>query len=327
VHAVEASAHPEKGLYAADTLKDLVPGAGHMVHMPAHIYARVGRWADAAAANVRAIEADAHYRAQHPRPGFYGVYMAHNRHFLAFTAMMRGRSAEALEAARAMVKGMPPDFLADFAAVADGFMIFPAEVLMRFGRWDDILAEPEPAETFPLARALWRFTRGVALNAKGDAAGADKELTLFKEAVAKVPPEAAFGNASGAALLAIAGKVLDGEIEAKAGNFDAAVALLREAIALEDALRYDEPPDWIQPVRHTLGAALMTAKRHAEAEAVYLEDLRRWPENGWSLLGLAQSLHAQGKHHEAHAADARVTRAWADADVKPTSTCLCLPGR
>ena len=167
----------------------------------------------------------------------------------------------------------------------------------------------------------------MALNAKGDAAAAAQERAALREATAKVPKEWTFGNAPASTLLDIAGKVLDGEIEAKAGRFDAAIATLREAITIEDALRYDEPPDWIQPVRHTLGAALMAAQRPAEAEVVYLEDLRRWPENAWSLLGLAMSLHAQGKHAEAHAADARVQRAWADADVKPTSTCLCLPGR
>jgi tetratricopeptide (TPR) repeat protein len=312
---------------AADLLKDLVPGAGHLVHMPAHIYARVGRWADAAAANVRAIDADAYYRTQNPNPGFYVVYMAHNHHFLAFTAMMRGRSKEALDAARTMEAGIPEAFLKEMAPVADGFAIFPSMVLMRFGKWDEILAEPEPKDYLPLSRAMWRFTRGVARNAKGEAAEAAKERDAFREAAAKVPKEWTFGNAPAATILDIAGKVLDGEIAAKAGKFDEAVAALREAIKVEDAMRYDEPPDWIQPVRHTLGAALMAAGRAAEAEAVYREDLKKWTDNAWALLGLSQSLHAQGKHEEAHATDARVKAAWADADMKPTSTCLCLPGK
>jgi tetratricopeptide (TPR) repeat protein len=327
VHAREASPTPEKGLFAADLLVDLVPGAGHLVHMPAHVYARVGRWADAAAANLRAIEADAFYRTQHGNPGFYYVYMAHNHHFLAFTAMMRGRSAEAIAAARAMVAGIPEAFLKDMAPVADGFRIFPSEALMRFGRWDDVLAEPEPQDYLPLSRAMWRFTRAVAANAKGQADAAQAERAAFREAATKVPKEWTFGNASAAAILAIAAKVLDGEIDAKAGRFDPAIATLREAVALEDALRYDEPPDWIQPVRHTLGAALMAAGKAADAEAVYRDDLKRWPENGWALRGLASALHAQGKHDESKALQARADRAWADADVKVTSTCLCLPGK
>ena len=327
VHAVEASPDPAQGLASADRLRDLVPGAGHLVHMPAHLYARVGRWADAAAANVRAIEADAHYRTEHANPGFYVVYMAHNHHFLAFTAMMRGRSAEALSAARTMVAGIPPKFLEDFAAVADGFAIFPSEVLMRFGRWDEVLAEPEPREFLPLSRAMWRFTRAVAMNAKGQAPQADAERTAFRGAAEKVPKEWTFGNAPASVVVALAGKVLDGEIAAKAGRLDEAVATLREAVAIEDSMRYDEPPDWIQPVRHTLGAALLAAKKPAEAEAVYREDLKRFPENAWSLLGLSRALHDQEKHAEAHEADTRVAKAWADADVRPTSTCLCLPGR
>ena len=327
IHAIEASPHPERGVAAADTLRDLVPGAGHLVHMPAHIYARVGRWPDAAAANARAIEADAWYRTQHPKPGFYVVYMAHNHHFLAFTAMMRGRSEEALGSARAMVAGIPAEFLAAFAPVADGFVIFPSAVLMRFGRWEEILKEPEPAEMLPLSRALWRWTRTVALNALGRAEEAAKEREAFRAAQAKVPPEWTFGNNPASALLAIAERVIDGEIAAQAKRFDEAVRLLREAADLEAKLRYDEPPDWIQPVRHTLGAVLMTACRYAEAENVYREDLLRWPENGWALLGLSRSLHHQGKHEEAAKARARFEAAWRDADVRPTSTCYCQPGK
>ena len=152
IHAVESSPKPERGLPQADVLRDLVPGAGHLVHMPAHVYARVGRWADAAAANVRGIEADAFYRTTRVDPGFYYVYMAHNHHFLAFTAMMRGRSAEALTSARTMVAGIPAAFLESFAAVADGFVIFPSAVLMRFGKWEEILAEPKPRDGLPLSR-------------------------------------------------------------------------------------------------------------------------------------------------------------------------------
>ncbi len=329
IHALEASPKPGRAVAAADALRDLVPGAGHLVHMPAHVYARVGRWAEAAAANERAIEADAWYRTQHPSPGFYVVYMAHNHHFLAFTAMMRGRSEEALRAARAMVAGVPADFLQAFAPVADGFMIFPSEVLMRFGRWKELLEEPEPAEMLPLSRALWRWTRTVALNALGRTEEAGREREAFRAAEAKVPPEWTFGNNPASALLAIAERVIDGEIAAKAERFDDAVRLLRGAVALETQLRYDEPPDWIQPVRHTLGAVLMTAGRHAEAEAVYREDLARWPENAWALLGLWRAISFQGPERleEARRLKERVDAAWKDADVRPRTTCYCQPGK
>jgi tetratricopeptide (TPR) repeat protein len=327
VHAVEASPDPARAVAAADRLRTLVPAASHLVHMPAHIYARVGRWSDAEEANERAIEADAWYRKQHPRPGFYALYMAHNQHFLAFAAMMRGRSARALEAAEAVVDGIPEEFLAEFTPLADGFMVFRSEVLMRFGRWEEILKEPEPAERLPLSRALWRFTRGIALAALRRLDEARAEHDAFRVAVALVPPEWTFGNNSALDILAVADRVLAGEIAVQEDRHDDAIAALREAARLEDALRYDEPPDWIQPVRHTLGAVLLTADRPAEAEAVYREDLARWPENGWSLFGLARALHLQGKAEEAKAMQERADRAWDDADVPLTTTCLCLPGK
>ncbi len=327
IHAIEASPHPEEGVFAADRMRGLVPDASHMVHMPAHIYSRVGRWADAALVNVQAIEADQRYRVRYPRPGFYAIYMAHNQHFLAFTAMMRGRSEEAIDAARKMVAEFPKELLDDLAPLVDGYLIFPSEVLMRFGRWEEILKEPEPEERLPLSRAIWRFTRAVALAALHRPEEAVKARDAFREAAARVPPEWTFGNNTAAAILDLARQVLDGEIAVEAKDYDASVAALRAAVALEDQLRYDEPPDWIQPVRHTLGAVLLAAGRPAEAEAVYREDLARWPENGWALWGLARSLHLEGEHEEAKATDARVKAAWADADIPLTTTCLCLPGR
>jgi tetratricopeptide (TPR) repeat protein len=294
--------------------------------MPSHIYARVGRWTDAATSNADAMKADKLYRDTHPRPGFYAMYMAHNEHFLAFTAMMRGRSAEALQLARGLVSAMPEEFLQDYAGVADGFMIFPSEVLMRFGRWEEILAEPEPRPGLPLSRALWHFTRAVALTALDRTGAARKERDTFHAAAAAVPKDYTFGNNLAADLLAIAHKVLDGEMAARAGRLDESIALLREGAKLQDALRYDEPPDWIQPVRHTLGAVLLRAGRPAEAEKVYREDLAQYPENGWSLYGLARTLRQQGKDAEAESAEARFAKVWSAADVQIDSTCHCLPG-
>lgn len=326
IHAIEASPAPARAIGAADRLRNLVPASGHLVHMPSHIDARVGRWDDAAQANRRAMKADADYRARHPRPGFYAMYMAHNAHFYAYTAMMQGRSAEALHHARQMVRDVPEDFLADYGPVADGFMVFVPEVLMRFGRWEDILAEPAPRPGLPLARALWHYTRTAALVALGRRAEAGKERAAFDAAVARVPKDSAFGNNSSRGLLAIAALVLDGETAAKADRLDESVVSLRKAVALEDQLRYDEPPDWIQPVRHTLGAVLLRAGRHAEAEAVYREDLARYPANGWSLFGLSRALDLQGRAAEARDVERRFRRAWSKADVEIESTCFCQPG-
>lgn len=323
IHIVEASATPGRALAAADRLRDLVPDSSHMVHMPSHIYIRVGQWEKAGTANRNAMQADMRYRAAFPRPGFYAMYMAHNTHFLAFVAMMQGRSAEAIALADRMVSGMPEDFLRDYAAIADGFMIFRAEVFMRFGRWEEILKEPEPAKEFFLAKALWHYTRGAAFTALGRMDPARHERALLQEATSAVPADRSFGNNSAADLLAIAALTLDGEILAKQGKLDEAIAKLREAVRLEDKLVYDEPPDWIQPLRHTLGAVLLRSDRAAEAEAVYRQDLQTYAENGWSLMGLRDALEAQGKRAEAAGIGKRFRRQWAKADITPPSTCYC----
>lgn len=324
IHAVEASPEPGKADVAAERLRDLTPGLGHLVHMPSHIDVRRGRWEEAVRANRKAIAADDAYVKRSAPPGFYRVYMAHNRHMLAFAAMNRGESRLATESIREMLEAMPADWLQAFAPVVDGFLATPYEMHLRFGRWDAMLAESAPAEIFPLSRALRHFARGVSFAALNRAADAREEHRKLLEARARVPKEATFGNNAAADLLAIADKSLRGEILYREGKADEAFKTLREAVALEDGLRYDEPPDWIQPVRHTLGAALMKSGLAAEAESVYREDLRRWPENGWSLFGLAQSLRAQGKN--AGEVDERFRKVWSRADVRLTSSCLCLPG-
>lgn len=323
IHILEASATPGRALAAADRLRRLVPDSSHMVHMPSHIYVRVGQWENAATANRHAMQADARYRAAFPRPGFYAMYMAHNAHFLAWVSMMQGRSTEAIALADKVVSGMPEDFIRDYAAIADGFMSFRAEVLMRFGRWEEILKEPEPAKEFFLAKALWHYTRGAALTALGRMDEARTERALLKDTTAVVPADRTMGNNSAADLLALAALTLDGEMLAKQEKPDEAVAKLREAVRLEDKLVYDEPPDWIQPVRHTLGAVLLRSDRAAEAEAVYREDLQAYAENGWSLMGLRDALEAQGKQAEATGVGKRFRRQWAKADITPPSTCYC----
>jgi tetratricopeptide (TPR) repeat protein len=326
IHAVEASPHPEKADRAADALRDLQPGLGHLVHMPSHIDVRRGRWQQAIDANAKAIEADRRYTARSRRPqGFYRLYMAHNHHMLAYGAMMTGQSELALATIRRMVADIPLEFVKE-NPWADGFLAMPLEVRMRFGRWDEILAETAFPDFAPISRALRRYARAVAYAAKGDVSSARKEEAAFLEARTRVPKEATFGNNSGSDVLGVAEHLMKGEILFRSGKRDEGLAALREAVAREDGLRYDEPPDWIQPVRHALGAALLQAGRHAEAETVFREDLARLPENGWGLYGLQRALQLQKKAGEAAAAEKRFDAVWRRADVRIKSPCLCLPG-
>ncbi|MFO0956045.1 MAG: hypothetical protein U0800_01115 [Isosphaeraceae bacterium] len=327
IHAHEGSPEPWRAAPAADRLRFLQPGLAHMVHMPSHIDVRLGRWASAADANDRAIRADAAYRARRPpEPGFYRLYMLHNHHMLTYAAMMRGQSDRARKASEGMMAALPIGWARDHAAIADGIFALPMEVAMRFGRWDEILAAPEPEAAFPLSRALRLAFRGVALAARGKPGSARREQAAFLEAKKRVPPESRFGNNASADILAVAEHLLEGEIAYREGDDTHAFASLRKAVEAEDALRYDEPADWIQPVRHALGAALSQSGRWAEAEAVYREDLERCPENGWSLFGLAECLKARGLAAEEKAVRERFERAWADADVVLRSSCFCQPG-
>jgi tetratricopeptide (TPR) repeat protein len=327
IHAVEASLHPEKADAAADRLRDLAPGLGHLVHMPSHIDVRRGRWAAAIIANEKAIAADVAYREKSPKQDFYRIYMAHNHHMLSYAAIMRGQSKKAIDAINSMASGIPPEWVKENAAMADGFTAMPLEVLVRFGRWDEVLSAPEPPEYLPLARALRHCSRGIALAAKGDAEGAKVEQAAFVAAKAAVSEEAVFGNNKASDLLAVGERLLAGEILYRLGQADEAIAALREAVEKEDALRYAEPPDWIHPVRHALGAVLLHQGRAAEAEEVYRADLAKLPDNGWALYGLAQSLKMQGKLAEAIEVQERFEKAWADADVEISSSCYCQPAR
>jgi tetratricopeptide (TPR) repeat protein len=327
VHALEASNEPERAAAPADRLRDLNPGLGHMVHMPSHIDLRLGQWQKAIVANEKAIKADAAYRKKSPKQGFYHLYMAHNHHMLAFAAMMRGQSKKALGAVRDMAAGVPKEWVAvkENAAIADGFLASPLEVMLRFGMWDDVLKEPEFPKIFPIARTLRHQARGMALAAKGRPKQAREELAAFREAAKATPQEAKFGNNNAADLYAVAEPMLEGEILAAEGKLKEAIESLKRAVAKEDALKYAEPPDWVIPVRHALGAFLLEADRAKEAEEVYRADLKKWPNNGWSLRGLATALVAQDKKNEALAARKRFARAWEDADVKISTSCLCLP--
>ena len=326
IHAVEASSHPERAEAAADRLRDLEPGLGHLVHMPSHIDVRLGHWQQAILANQKAIAADKAYRQTVPNQGFYRLYMAHNHHLLAYAAMMQGQSKQAMEAIREMFAGIPEEFSKQNAPMMDPFVALPFELQMRFGQWDALLAEPKPRGCFPITTAMWHFARGVALAAKVNPDQAKAEQSAFLAAVNAVPKEAVSGKNAAHDVLGVAEKMLAGEILYREGKSEEAFEALREAVRREDKLHYIEPPDWILPVRHALGAALMDAGRYAEAEAIYQEDLARHPENGWSLYGLARSLRTQGKP-EAAAAAARFEKAWQHADVKLSSSCFCLQGK
>jgi tetratricopeptide (TPR) repeat protein len=327
IHAVEASPHPEKAAAAADRLRDLEPGLGHLVHMPSHIDVRRGRWQEAVIANEKAIAADKAYRTIVPNQGFYRLYMAHNHHMLAFAAMMQGESLKTTHAIQELLASVPAEFIEQNAAMVDGFFAMPYELHMRFGRWDEMLAEPKPRKAFPITTALWCYARGVAFAAKNQVASAKSEQEAFVVAKKAVPKEAVFGKNNAADLLGIADMVLRGEILYREGRTDDALIALREAVRREDHLHYMEPPDWIQPVRHALGAALMESKHYAEAESVYRDDLKHYPENGWSLYGLSRSLRMQGKKDAALAASTHFDKVWQHADIKLSSSCFCLQGK
>ena len=320
IHAVEA-VQPERAVAAAERLAGLMPGAGHLVHMPGHIYVRVGRYVDAIKANEHAVHADESYiRDQNPAFGIYVAgYYPHNYDFLAFAASMVGRSAQAIGAADKLPSLVPVEMLhAPGMTFLQHHRTRNLQLRIRFGRWDEILAMPAPPQDLPHARAMWHYARGRALAGRGEVSAAEAELAHVRAAAAdpELAPLRLEFNTAGA-VLGIATEALAGHIAAAREDFGAAVNHLREAARREDALVYGEPPDWTVPVRQELGRVLLAAGRAAEAEQAFREDLERFPENGWSLAGLAQALRALGKAEEADAIAARFTIAWSTADVAP----------
>lgn len=324
IHAVEASPDPDRAVPSADILGTLVPSAGHLVHMPSHIYIRVGRYADASDSNIRAIAADEDYISQCRAQGIYpAAYYPHNIHFLTATLAMEGRGREMLDAAR-KVASKPRE--AAFCRPGFGFPHLlaaqPLFAMVRFGRWEEVLIEGEfPADQI-FGRTIWHYARGLALLARDQVTGAEMELAALR---ALLPHEQLeelkiWETNSLRELASIGENVLAGEISAAQGDYDAAVAFLQKAVALEDSLTYSEPPDWPVPARHNLGAVLLAAGRPADAEAVYREDLDRHRNNGWALAGLAKSLEAQRNPQEADEARQRLARAWTRGDVELTGS-------
>ena len=328
IHAVEASPNPERADVAAERLRSLQPGLAHSVHMPSHIDIRRGRWQKAIVTNAKAVEADKRYRKTiGDRPlGLIPFYAAHNQHMLAYAALMTGQSKLATQYIREMVKDLPADFLKENAPLVESFVALPMEIMVRFGKWDDVLAESDNyPEYMPFTRAFHHAARAVAFAAKNEPENARREQAIFVERAALVPKETAVGNNTVATIIPLISRMMEGEILVAESKTEEGLNELRAALELENALKYDEPPSWMIPLRHTIGANLMKAGRFAEAEEVYREDLKRLPENGWALYGLAVSLRAQ-KKQDAATAKARFDKVWAKADLKITSSCLCRPG-
>ncbi|HMS84749.1 MAG TPA: tetratricopeptide repeat protein [Nitrospira sp.] len=314
IHAVEA-VNPKAAVPCAERLAQLMPGEGHMVHMPAHIFIRVGRWNDAVQANHHAIHSDEVFiEGQHPMGVYPLAYYPHNIHFLAFASTMAGLSAQAIEASKTLASKVNLDAARQVALLQE-MLPYHALTLTTFGRWDDVLALPLPPQDIRFAYAMASYARGVAHAAKGEWAEAESALGTVTGVDAGTPKDA-----EGKTALSVAVRALSGEIATRRGDLDAGITHFREAVKIEDGGLYFEPPKWYYPIRHSLGAALVKARQHAKAETVYREDLRRFPENGWSLFGLMQSLRAQGKKEEAAAADARFRKAWPDADVTLTAS-------
>ena len=314
IHAVEA-VRPQLAVPCAERLARLMPGEGHMVHMPAHIYVRVGRYKDAAMSNVHAIHMDETFIEGQPQPTVYSLaYYPHNIHFLAFVSSMAGKSAQAIEAAKTLKSKVNLDVARNVGMLQE-MVPYYVLTLTTFGRWDDVLNEPLPPADMRFPTAMARYARGVAYAAKGDFANARIELDSVTAIDAATP-----ADADPKAAISIAAHALMGEIATRSGKADEGVAHFRQALAIEDKGLYFEPPKWYYPIRQSLGAALLKAGRNTEAEQVYRDDLKRFPENGWSLYGLSAALKAQGKAQEAAVVEKRFARAWTDADVKLTAS-------
>jgi tetratricopeptide (TPR) repeat protein len=322
IHAVEA-VDGKRAEASADRLLKLAPSAGHLVHMPSHIYMRVGRYADAYDSNTLADAADNRYVAQCMAQGIYPLfYHRHNQHFLTWAAMFQGRSRAALEAGRQISHGMSPEMVAGaLSETLQHLMSQPLYVLVRFGQWQEILREPQPIADYGFMNAVWHYARGMALVNTGKATSAQQELQLLRQMAGSADmKDKLVGFAPAPDVVTIAAEILAAEIAVASGDRSAAIAHLDRATRLQDAFLYNEPPDWYFPVRHYLGAELLDAGRPGEAETVYWQDLARNPGNGYALLGLQKAQAAQGKTAQAEATGARLAEAWRDADVKLASS-------
>lgn len=318
IHALEQSPAPERALAAAQRLGALAPNAGHLVHMPSHVYLRVGRYADASRANVEAIAADERFAAQIRAQGASPLgHVSHHLHYLWATAAMEGRGAVSIGAARELAAQVGRDGRPFGRAGNEYFAALPLFALVRFARWDEILAAPVPKGASAYPRGVWHYARGMAFARTGRAAQAQAELAALDSTAddASLAELSFKGIDPLDAYLRIGIESLRGEIALARKQYAQALAHLRRAVELEDALESEEPPPWAAPQRHSLGGALLAAGRAAEAAEVFRADLARFPANGWSLYGLAESLRRQGRRAEALRVQTQFRAAWADADL------------
>lgn len=324
IHATEASKNPQRAIFSADKLRYLVPGAGHLVHMPAHTYIRTGKYHEGTLANQRAVKSDEEYLTQCHQQGIYPfAYYPHNYHFLWATATIEGDSKTAIDAAL-KTSGVPPDSLLDVCGyqTLQHFAAIPLYAYVTFGKWELILRYPEPVKGRSYIKGIWHYARGMAYVAKGNLTEAEKQLRLLISLKDKEDVEnlIIWDINSAGNLLKIGSEVLAGELEAKKNKYPSAISHLQKAVEIENKLRYDEPPTWFYPAKLNLGAVLLRAGRFAEAEKVYNEHLEEYPENGWALYGLHQSLLKQNKVEEAKSAEQRFKEAWKYADIQLISS-------
>jgi tetratricopeptide (TPR) repeat protein len=319
VHATEASGKAEQALPYANTLRNLVPGSGHLVHMPSHTYINTGHYHEGAMSNERAVKMDSNYLEACNEAGVYALaYYPHNWHFLAACAALEGKGKRALEASRYMADHVVnkemmrvPDL-----ATLQHYLSIPWFVEVKFAMWDAILKEPAPEADLAYPNAIWHYARGMAYSGKGDFPSAKRELAEVErlEKDTSIAKLTIWGFNKLTDVARIARLVLAGDIAWRQGRFDESARLLQQAVSYEDQLQYQEPPDWFFSVRHLLGHVLLASKKYTEAEVVYRQDLKKWKENGWALMGLHLSLVKQGKSAEAKTVKARFDKAWVYAD-------------
>ena len=300
-----------------------MPGSGHLIHMPSHIYVNVGRYNDAIRVNRRAVELDGSYMASYGRPTFYLNYFAHNIHFTAFGAMMEGRKAMAIEYVDRLETLITDPVIEMFAPFIDGLNALRLHVYVRFGMWEEVLAYPEYAEFRKASRTLRRYARTVALANLGRTDEARLELARFDLAASETPEEWFIAFNPCQTVFGLARRVAEAEIYWREGDAARAIAIMKDTLETEHELVYTEPPPWMIPIRHALGAIQLASGDALGAEVSYRENLKKHPENAWSLLGLQQSLTKLGKLEEASALEPRVSRAWARADIDPPASCYC----
>jgi len=320
IHAVEASPDPGRGVAAAEHLRGMMPTSGHLEHMPAHIMERVGRYEEASEANRRGIAADLAYLSRTKPLDYYNlVYTAHNYQFLAFSAAMEGRSEEAVEAARRASQFVTDDLIATMPGM-DWPFSEAYSVLVRFGRWEEMIAEASPNPSFKALTGGYLYAKATALAAKGRVAQAEQTLGELEKLTRELPADAPAGFNTVKDALTVGALVAKARIDYAQNAPEEAIHLLQQAVAKEDQLAYDEPADWFFPVRHLLGAELLKTGHAKEAEAVYRVDLKQHPANGWALAGLSAALDAEKKPAAATKIHSQMESAWKNADIKLVSS-------